>query len=73
MSAAGEKLQKMVDLYEPYLTVSRVFDTTNTTRALCHTGISLPHPREYFERLLEYCLASNWGRGTVPAALSEAA
>lgn len=73
MPAAGERLQKMVDLYEPYLTVSRVFDTTNTTRALCHTGISLSHPREYFERLLEYCLASNWGRGTVPAAWPEAA
>jgi long-chain acyl-CoA synthetase len=73
MPAAGERLQKMVDLYEPYLTVSRVFDTTNIARALCHTGISLSHPREYFERLLEYCLATNWGRGTVPAAWPEAA
>jgi long-chain acyl-CoA synthetase len=73
MKSVGERLQKMVSLYEPYLSLSRLFDTTNTTRALCHTGIAPPHPCEYFERLLDYCLASNWGRIPARAAWQEAA
>ena len=67
-ASAGGHLQNMIALYEPYLSIERVFDTTNTARVLRHTGIAPSHPSEYFERLIDYCLSSNWGRGAFQAA-----
>jgi hypothetical protein len=61
-------LRKMLMMYEPYLSISRTFDTANTTAVLRQTGIEASHPSEYFERLMDYCLSSNWGRAALQAA-----
>lgn len=48
--------------YEPYMSVGRVFDNRNTLEALRGTGIAVPAFSQYFPRLLEYCIRTNWGK-----------
>jgi hypothetical protein len=49
-------------LYEPYLSVCRVFDTSNTRAALEGTGISPPPFQDYYREILGFCLQTNWGK-----------
>jgi thioester reductase-like protein len=48
--------------YEPYLTISRVFDNSNTLAALKNTGISIPLFGQYYQNILGYCVESKWGK-----------
>lgn len=48
--------------YEPYLTIGKVFDNSNTLRALQDSGITVPPFREYYKELLNYCVATKWGK-----------
>jgi hypothetical protein len=49
-------------VFDPYLKVTRHFDNTNTLTALQGSGITLPPFAGYFDKLLDYCFAVNWGR-----------
>jgi hypothetical protein len=42
--------------------VKRSFDNTNTIEALKGTNISAPKLSSYYSTVLEYCLATDWGR-----------
>ena len=56
-------------VYVPYLNYRASFDTTNARRDLRAAGLKVPSVREYFETLLRYCVASDWGkRPTQPSA-----
>lgn len=56
-------------VYVPYLNYRASFDTTNARRDLRPSGLQVPSVREYFETLLRYCVASDWGkRPTQPSA-----
>lgn len=63
-NSAG-KLKRMLDLvrvYEPYICVNREFDDSNTRELLQGTGIAAPEFCEYLPQLLNFCLATDWGR-----------
>jgi thioester reductase-like protein len=53
---------QLMAVFDPYLKVTRYFDNTNTLTALLGSGINLPPFTGYFDKLLDYCLAVNWGR-----------
>jgi thioester reductase-like protein len=53
---------QLMAVFDPYLKVTRHFDNTNTRTALLGSGIALPPFNGYFDKLLDYCFAVNWGR-----------
>ena len=65
----GRKRRVLVDgaAYRDYFTMRMQFDTTNAERLLGPVGITPPPVMEYLDRLLHYCVASDWGRKEVPA------
>lgn len=65
----GRKRRVLVDgaAYRDYFTMRMQFDTTNAERLLGPVGITPPLVMEYLDRLLHYCVASDWGRKEVPA------
>ncbi len=52
-------------VYVPYLNYQAAFDTTNTRAALKGTGIVAPSVRDYFARLMTFCVESDWGKRTI--------
>ncbi len=70
MALWGKKRRVLRDgrAYREYFTMRMQFDTANAERLLGHAGIVAPPVLGYFERLLEYCVASEWGRKPVAAA-----
>ena len=65
------KVKRMLDLvrmYEPYICTCREFDDTNTREALQGTGITAPGFAEYLPQLLDFCLATSWGKRLRAAA-----
>lgn len=70
MALWGKKRRVLRDgrAYREYFTMRMQFDTTNAERLLGSAGIAAPPVLDYFERLLEYCVASEWGRKPVAAA-----
>jgi thioester reductase-like protein len=48
------KLMKKGEFYMPYGSSKFEFDKTNTDAALSGTGVTTPHPRDYFRKLLTY-------------------
>jgi long-chain acyl-CoA synthetase len=65
----GKKRRVLIDgrAYRDYFTMRMQFDTTNAERLLGPAGIFPPPVMEYLDRLLHYCVASDWGRKEVPA------
>ena len=65
----GRKRRVLVDgaAYRDYFTMRMQFDTTNAERLLGPVGICPPPVMDYLDRLLHYCVASDWGRKEVPA------
>ncbi len=53
---------QLMAVFDPYLKVTRHFDNGNTLTALQGSGITLPPFAGYFDKLLDYCFAVNWGR-----------
>ncbi|MGD1106205.1 MAG: SDR family oxidoreductase [Terracidiphilus sp.] len=65
----GKKRRVLIDgrAYRDYFTMRMQFETTNAERLLGPAGIFPPLVMEYLDRLLHYCVASNWGRKEIPA------
>ena len=63
----GRKRRVLIDgrAYRDYFTMRMQFDTTNAERLLAPAGISAPPVMEYLDRLLHYCVASDWGRKSI--------
>lgn len=61
-SALREQLEALV----PYVTVNRLFDGATTDRLLEGSGIVFPRFDGYAERMLEYCVKTNWGKRPAP-------
>jgi long-chain acyl-CoA synthetase len=53
-------LEKM-RFFDPYICISREFDTTNTQKALKGSGISPPALASYFENIMDFCTDTQWG------------
>jgi thioester reductase-like protein len=58
--------------YAPYLDIERSFDNSNTRSALQDTGIAPPPYSQYYEALLDYCLATEWGKQPIRTSFSQA-
>lgn len=56
-----QEVMNKMDFYLPYLVNEHDFDDTNTRSALAGTDIHVPPLSDYFEKTLEYCIATNWG------------
>jgi nucleoside-diphosphate-sugar epimerase len=48
----------------PHLALFQAFDNTNTLRALGPRGLELPSMRACYERVVRFCLDTNWGKPT---------
>ena len=48
--------------YLPYFTSDLVFETRATDAALAEAGIKAPRVQSYFERLFDYCKATDFGK-----------
>jgi thioester reductase-like protein len=54
---------KYLGEYNPYLRDTRLFDTSNTLRALQGTGVKCPYvDYPVFEQTMQYALATQWGK-----------
>jgi thioester reductase-like protein len=49
-------------IYRPYLRMRLLFDTRNADALLGRHGLRPPHVSDYLERILRYCVESDWGR-----------
>ena len=58
----GRRVIEKLEVYLPYLTTRKRFDTTNAASALRGTGIAVPPLADYFGRVVRYCLETDWGR-----------
>jgi thioester reductase-like protein len=69
VSLWGRRRRVLIDgrAYRDYFTMRMQFDTTNAERLLKPDGICPPPVMAYLDRLFHYCVASDWGRKTVPA------
>lgn len=52
-------------VYVPYLNYQASFDTEKTRTALRGTGIAPPSVRDYFAKLMRFCVDSDWGKRTI--------
>jgi long-chain acyl-CoA synthetase len=55
-----------IESYAPYFQQNPRFDNALTARLLREEGIDVPPVSLYFERLLHYCVESDWGRRDRP-------
>lgn len=53
--------------FEPYLCISREFDTTNAQKALKGSGITPPAFKSYFENIMDFCTAAREWEKLKPA------
>jgi len=56
------QIMKRGRVYRPYLQYRARFDTSQARAVLDPLGIRPPSVREYFDRLIDYAVASDWGR-----------
>ncbi|MFQ5458478.1 MAG: SDR family oxidoreductase [Myxococcota bacterium] len=66
--ARGSEVMARLEVYLPYLTKRKHFDTTNAIEALRGTGIAPPDLESYFGRVVRYCRETDWGRSPGDAA-----
>jgi thioester reductase-like protein len=57
-----DTINQIMALYQPYISLNRLFDTANTERVLEGTNIFVPPYRDYFEKILKYGIKTNWGK-----------
>jgi thioester reductase-like protein len=68
LSGKERRALQLVKIYEPYICVTRFFDNTHTLETLQGTSISAPILSSYFDNILAYSFATNWGKYTKNAA-----
>lgn len=56
------------EVFFPYFEVAATYDDRRSRVALLGTGIAAPALPGYFERLLDFALAAEWGRRPLPRA-----
>ena len=61
-SKRHRKFIQQAQSYLPYFSQNPRFDTRETEKLLQHTGIAVPHLRDYIGNMLDYCLQQSWGR-----------
>jgi long-chain acyl-CoA synthetase len=62
MQGREEALMGQLDTLLPYVSVNRLFDSRNTDEILEGSGITFPLFKDYYEKIFEFCLRTNWGK-----------
>ena len=55
-----KELSRALGHFLPHLAMVQFFDNRNLTEALVQSDLRLPSIREYYEKVLSYCLESDW-------------
>ncbi|MBI4614966.1 MAG: SDR family oxidoreductase [Planctomycetes bacterium] len=55
-------------VYAPYLALESSFDTGQARTGLAGKGIEVPPVRDYFERIMDYAVRSDWGKAPADGA-----
>jgi len=56
------ELVRVLGHFLPHLAMFQAFDNKNTLLALAESGLELPPIRECYEKVVQFCLETNWGR-----------
>jgi thioester reductase-like protein len=62
MRGREDALMSQLDTLLPYVTVNRLFDSTNADKLLEGSGIEFPLFKNYSDKIFEYCVKTNWGK-----------
>ncbi|MDL1894069.1 SDR family oxidoreductase [Sphingobacteriales bacterium CHB3] len=62
MRGREDALMSQLDTLLPYVTVNRLFDSTNADKLLEGSGIEFPLFKDYSDKIFEYCVKTNWGK-----------
>lgn len=62
----GRAIKRGGHIYLPYFTANPTFDTTGADAALAQAGLVPPRVGEYFGKLIEYALETDFGRRAGP-------
>jgi thioester reductase-like protein len=62
MRGREDALMSQLDTLLPYVTVNRLFDSANADKLLEGSGIEFPRFKDYSDKILEYCVKTNWGK-----------
>jgi len=65
MRGREDALMSQLDTLLPYVSVDRLFDSRNADTLLKESGIVFPRFADYAERILEYCVRTNWGKASL--------
>ena len=57
-----QKLRRTFDSLMPYLIENPSFDNAGTQALLADSGVHPPAVKDYFEALMAYGVATDWGR-----------
>jgi hypothetical protein len=56
------ELVKVLGYFLPHLGIFQAFDNRDTMQALAPSGLEFPPLRACFEKVVGFCLDTNWGR-----------
>jgi long-chain acyl-CoA synthetase len=62
LSAERKQRLRNVEVYVPYTSATKLFDTSHTTAALKDVGLSPPLFQDYYKNIFQYCLDTDWGK-----------
>jgi long-chain acyl-CoA synthetase len=71
--ALSRELIRVVGHFVPHLALYQAFDNRHTLEGMPACGLGLPSMRACFERVLRYCLDTNWGRRGGPGTPGKSA
>jgi thioester reductase-like protein len=71
-SERRRKALRRSEQFFPYFDVRTRYRNDLTCEALAPHGVQVPELRSYFERLMDFAVAADWGRRTVPRHQAEA-
>lgn len=61
-SERGRKALEASEVFFPYFAMRVRYDTINASTGLAGTGVRVPRLCDYFERLMDFAVAADWGR-----------
>lgn len=64
-AAAGTREAQVLSAlshFIPHMALPKAFDRRRTREALAGSGLELPEIRDYYPRIVDYCLRTRWGR-----------
>ncbi|MBM2845732.1 MAG: binding 4 protein [Bacteroidetes bacterium] len=64
MRGREDAFMAQLDTLLPYVSVDRLFNSSNTDALLVGSGIGFPPFTDYAERIFEYCVRTNWGKNS---------